>query len=92
MGLLCDNRPTLINERRKMIKVNEYNVDTVDCTVSVDEQEYESRESLFDHIEEEYGLEDIDDNNIKEEQYDDDDSIILKGDVWFIQWDIISED
>ena len=75
-----------------MIKVNEYNVDTVDCTVSVDEQEYESRESLFDHIEEEYGLEDIDDNNIKEEQYDDDDSIILKGDVWFIQWDIISED
>ena len=76
------------NQRDKMIKVRECGVDTVDCEVTVNYIEFKSMDDLWSYIEDEYGLEDVHDNNIKED-YDEGDDIVFEQDVGFVQWEIL---
>ena len=80
---------TSINQQRyKMIKVRECDVDTCDCEVTVNYITFQSMEDLWNYIEDEYGLEDVHDKNIKE-GYEEDDDIVFEQDVGFVQWELL---
>jgi hypothetical protein len=70
------------------IQVKIYTVDTVDCDVQEEIKEYDSWEHLLVKLEEEFE-EDI--NGIPIRDLDYDGSMVIEGDVWFKQYQLLEE-
>jgi hypothetical protein len=70
------------------IQVKVYSVDTVDCSVKEDITEYDSWEDLLIELEDEFE-EDVDGESIRD--LDQGTSIVIKGDVWFNQYQLLEK-